>query len=149
MFRTSLILSLSGLSHMVSQSGQIFLPPPLSFLSLYGIRPLPSASPPPCCLFVAGVSGFWVFLFVCLHVFVSCLSVCVFSFPGILQRTNQSIPGGGSKTSLQVGEKNNQSHNNREQVTVSKTHPEGPRPGQYMTPFNIAVLTGAEHITSF
>ena len=37
--------------------------------------------------------------FFCVFVFIFCL----FSFPGLLQQTNQSPPGGGSKTSLQVG----------------------------------------------
>ena len=82
------------------------------------------------------VSIYFFYLHVSLHVSVSCLLVCLFSFPGLLQGRNKSTPCGGSKTSLRVENSKSQCHNNREQVTLQETLPAGREPAQGVSPLS-------------
>ena len=148
MFPTSLILSLSGLSRMVSQSGQIFFSPPLSFLSLYGIRPLPSA-PPPRCLLVAGVSCFLGFFW---GVKGGRIFVCVFVLFVFLSRANSRNKSKHTwwrvqniTTTRKIKEPKSQQK--RASNTLQETPPEGPGPRQRMILFNIVVLASVGHRT--
>ena len=126
--------SVSGLSWRVSLSGQFFvlfsfLTPVISLFvwdkasSIHNTTTLLFF----CSWYFCGFLFFFLFLFLLLF-------ICLLFFPRLLQWTNQSTPGGVQSIITNREIKQQESQQQTASNTIQKTPPEGPGPGQCMTP---------------